>query len=158
MLEETGIVVGVEHGYIQVETQPRSACANCGAGSCTTSVVSKLFGARHNRLRLPSSLHAKVGQRVVIGIPDQVLISVSLRAYLLPLLTMMLGAVCANALGHGETLQAVIALLGLVLGLGFVGRFSESKKAREQYSPRILRLLGQPAIQVQPTDMTRNKT
>ena len=71
MLEEHGTVVGINGSLLEVETNPRSGCSSCGSGSCTTSVVAKLFNARRNLLELENSLGANVGDRVVIGISDQ---------------------------------------------------------------------------------------
>jgi sigma-E factor negative regulatory protein RseC len=156
MLEETGIVVGVEDHQILVETKPRSACSHCGTGSCTTSTVAKLFGARRNRLRLDNSLHAVRGQAVVVGIPDQALVSVSILAYMVPLLAMILGVVGASALGLGEVTQALVAILGLLLGLSVVGSAGNSKRARRHYAPRLLRLAESPGIQIQLPDMKRS--
>jgi sigma-E factor negative regulatory protein RseC len=156
MLEETGIVVGIEDDLIVVETAPRSACSGCGAGGCSTSVIARLFGARRARLRMANTLHAAPGQAVVIGIPDQVLVRVSVMAYLLPLLAMILGASCAAALGLGEVTQALLAVIGLLLGLAGVGAASDSERARARYAPRLLRLADPVVRQVQLMDMQRS--
>ena len=66
---------------------------------CTTSVVSKLFGIKRNRFKLENSLGAQPGEQVVIGIPDELLVQASVRAYLLPLLVMMLATAVGSAMG-----------------------------------------------------------
>lgn len=156
MLEETGIVVGVEGDLIVVETTPRSACSHCSAGSCTTSVVTRLFGARSNQLRLVNTLHVVPGQTVVISIPDQVLVWVSVLAYLVPLLSMLFAVAYASQLGLGDATQALVAVIGLLLGLGLVGMASDSQTARERYAPQLLRLAESAGIQIQSTGTRRS--
>ena len=158
MLEESGRVVATDGPWLWVETQPRSACSHCGSGGCTTSVIAKLFGARRNRLRLHNAIGATVGQQVVFGIPDQVLVAVSLRAYLVPLLGMIGAVVLAGLLGMGELLQAGSALLGLFAGLAWMGRAAGRSKARQRYQPQLLRLANLPAVQVDLPEPTRSRS
>ena len=56
MLEETARVVEACGGVLVVETQRRSGCNHCSVSQCTASGVAKLFGVRHNRLRLENRL------------------------------------------------------------------------------------------------------
>lgn len=140
MLEETGTVVRAEAGELWVETQPRSACSQCSSGGCGTAVVSKLFGARPNRIRVSDSLGAGVGDRVVIGIPDSLLVRAALWAYLAPLLAMLAAAAVAEALGVGDAPQMLSALAGLALGLVLVRRVTRWPGAGQRFRPRLLRL------------------
>jgi sigma-E factor negative regulatory protein RseC len=158
MLEEMGTVIEADGEHVWVQTQARSACSHCGTGSCSTSVVAKLFGVKRNRLRLLNSLQASPGQRVVIGIPDQVLVAVSLRAYLLPLLGMLGAAALAGMLGMGELVQAITALAGLLTGLALTGRASNKGRLRERYAPELLRLATGPTFELGLTDLTRNRS
>lgn len=158
MLEETGTVVKANEDWLWVETTPRSACSHCGAGSCTTSVVAKLFGTRRNQLRLPNSHGAQAGQQVVIGIPDQVLVAVSLRAYLLPLIAMIGATALAAMLRMSDLLQAFMALGGLFLGLSLMGLATQSGKARQRYAPKLLRTLGAPEPHIDITALSRSRS
>lgn len=158
MLEETGTVIATDQHHIWVETQSRSACSHCGAGSCSTSVIARLFGVKRNRLRLPNHLDAVIGQQVVVGIPDQVLVAVSARAYLLPLLGMLGAAALAGGMQAGDAMQALIALIGLFIGLALSGWVSETEAARERYTPQLLRLCDSPAPFIELTALTRNRS
>ena len=158
MLEETGTVVATDAEWAWVETQPRSACSHCGTGTCSTSVVAKLFGTRRNRLRVSNVLGAAVGQQVVIGIPDEVLVAASLRAYLLPPVAMLLGAGFAAQLDMAPWLQACMAAAGLTLGFLGAGRSSETKSARERYAPRLLRSTSPAAAQIELSELMRSRT
>ena len=96
MLEETATVVEVIDGRLIAETESRSSCSHCSTDSCSTSVVAKLFGIRRNRLVMENTLQAKAGDRVVIGIPDNLLVQASVMAYLLPLVVMLGVTACGR--------------------------------------------------------------
>lgn len=163
MLEQTGTVVEANDDWLWVETQARSACSQCGAGSCSTSVIAKWFGVRRNRLRLANSLRARPGQQVVVGISDRVLVAVSLRAYLVPVLGMLGAVSLAAVVDAGEVIQALLALAGLLAGFALVGWLSGSGEAGARYSPQLLRILrsptpGGPKIEINSTAFTRNRS
>lgn len=143
MLEETATVIAARDGRLLVESESHSACSHCGSGgSCGTSVVSQLFGSRRNRLELENTLGAQTGERVVIGIPDEILVQASVTAYLLPLLIMTLSAAAAESFGMSEGEQIVSALGGLVGGFFLVRRFSRGAATRRRFQARLLRVLG----------------
>lgn len=158
MLEQTGTVVEANDDWLWVETQSRSACSQCGTGSCSTSVIARWFGVKRNRLQLVNSLRAKPGQQVVIGIPDQVLVAVSLRAYLVPILGMLGAAALAGLLNAGEGVQALMAIAGLLIGLTLMGRISGVGNAGARYTPQLLRTLGSPTVEIDNTALTRSRS
>lgn len=143
MIEEDARVVSVEAGFAWVETARRSSCSSCSVSSgCGTSVVAKLFGGRGNRLRVFDGIGVGIGDRVVIGIPEAVLIQVSLLAYMLPLLFLMLVTAAAQSTGAGDEVAAVAGIFGLAFGLWVTGRLTGGAAARERYRPVLLRRLG----------------
>ena len=149
MLEERGTVVEVRGDTLWLETQARSSCSHCASGSCAPSVVSKLFGVKRNRLQLANELSAGVGDRVVIGIPDRLVVRASLRAYLLPVLVMLHAAALAHALGLGEGLQGLLAAGGLAIGFALVRAMSRSAASARQFRPRVLRIAEPGSVQVE---------
>jgi sigma-E factor negative regulatory protein RseC len=141
MLEETARVVEVLDGVLIAETQSRSGCSYCStSSSCSTSVVAKLFGVRRNRLVMANSLHARPGDQVVIGIPDQLLVRASLIAYLLPLVVMLVVTALGDLAGINELLLSLLALVGLAMGF-FTVRWVSRSRASQQYEPRLLRIV-----------------
>ncbi len=143
MLEETVTVVAVQGDYLLAESQTRSSCSHCGsASSCSTSVIAKLFGEKKNLLRLPNSLEARQGDRVVIGIPDDLLVRASLWAYLLPLLSMIIATLVGNQIGAGDGAQVLFALAGLAGGFILQRRYTQGEKSRQQFEPKLLRIAG----------------
>ncbi len=157
MLEETGTVIDTDGEHVWIETQARSACTHCGTASCSTSVIARLFGVKRNRLRVFNSLRARPGQQVVVGVPDEVVVAVSLRAYLFPLLVMLCAAALAGAAGLHDALQALVAVGGLVAGLLLAGRAAGDARAQQRYAPRLLRLTPGRGFEFELTDLTRKQ-
>jgi sigma-E factor negative regulatory protein RseC len=149
VIEEDARVLSVETGFAWVETSRRSSCSSCAASSdCGTSVVSKLFGERTNRLRVVDDIGVQAGDRVVIGISDAALTRASLLAYLLPLAALMLGAYGAQSAGAEEDVVALIGIVGLALGLLVTGRLTGGAAANERYRPVLLYKPGPLGIRV----------
>jgi sigma-E factor negative regulatory protein RseC len=142
VLEETASVIAVKHGRLLIETTARSACGHCSSSGCTTSVLAKMFGVRRNWISLPNTLGARVGDRVVVGVPDSVLVGASVLVYLLPLLTMIVAVVLADAVAADALAQVLMALAGLGLGFGLVRIVVERRATRNRYEMRLLRLAG----------------
>ncbi len=138
MLEETATVVAVEDDYLWVEAESRSACSQCSSGHCSTSSISHLFGVRRNRLQLHNHLKAVMGDQVVIGIPDQLLVRASVWGYLVPLLAMLMLTLMAHSWGVSEGWQILFAMTGLAGGFYSV-RWSTRLNA-QQFQPQLLRI------------------
>jgi sigma-E factor negative regulatory protein RseC len=155
MLEETAQVIDVKDGMLLVETESRSGCNHCSADNCTTSVVAKLFGVKRNRLVLENSLDAKPGDRVVIGIPDALLVRASILAYLLPLLTMLVTAAIGKAIGLQAIWLSLLALFGLAIGFFIVYRATRGWTS-QRYKPQLLRLVAAQHQRVEVPILTRS--
>ncbi|MET0048131.1 MAG: SoxR reducing system RseC family protein [Sedimenticola sp.] len=152
MLEETASVVEANTEYLWVETSSRSGCSQCSSGSCTTSVVSKLFGMKRNRLRLENTLGAGTGDRVVIGIPDELLVRASVWAYLFPLLAMFVVSVTGGLMGADEGFQALMAMMGLTAGFALVRWSIARQGARHRFRPSLLRIVSD-GVEITPDNV-----
>ena len=140
MIEETATVVAATPDFIWVEARARSACSSCGTqDSCATSSVSKLFGMRRQQLRLPNQFASSVGEQVIIGVEDQVMVTASLAAYILPVVLMLGAAIIADVQGMSDRQQAGIALLGLLLGLLGAGMLTSNRRMNRYFQPQLLR-------------------
>ena len=157
MLEEIGSVVEVWDDTIRVETESRSACSHCSSSSCTTSVVSKLFGVRRNRLQLENSLGAKLGDQVVIGIPDSLLVKASVWAYLLPLACMLTGTALGGWFGAGEGFQSLLALAGLAVGFSIVRWTTRNPSSQRRFEPQLLRFAEVGRLRVEMPNLMRSQ-
>ena len=139
MIEETGKVVAVEDGAVWVETIRQSSCQSCSAkAGCGHSALSKL-GRETVHLRAGTSQQFDVGDEVVIGVPEAVVVTSSLLAYLMPLVVALVFAIPVDSLTHSDGYTALAGMVGL--GLGFVGLRLHFKRNQhdERYQPLVLR-------------------
>ena len=127
MIQEQGIVVACEGDYAEVEAQRRSACNHCsGNSSCGTSLLARTYGARASRLRVLNRVGARPGDRVVVGLPEQVMLRSAFLLYAVPLLAFIGSAVAGRVVGEAlalpavEFISVVMGLLGLLGGLAWV--------------------------------------
>ena len=88
MIEEQGRVVATEPGAVWVETVRRSTCSSCSANAgCGQGLMQRLgVGAGRARVRALSELSLRVGDAVVLGIHEDLLLRASVLFYLFPLL------------------------------------------------------------------------
>ncbi|MBU0654708.1 MAG: SoxR reducing system RseC family protein [Gammaproteobacteria bacterium] len=140
MIEETATVIDASADYIWVQAKARSACSTCGSqSSCSTSSLSKLFGVRQQHIRLPNTFGLHSGEQVVIGVEDQVMVTASLAAYILPVLLMIAAAIAADSAGLNDQQAAVSALAGLLAGLLGAGILTASYRMKRYFQPQLLR-------------------
>ncbi|TVS10886.1 MAG: hypothetical protein EA417_18665 [Gammaproteobacteria bacterium] len=151
MLEASGTVIRAEGAFVWVETQAVSACASCGSSGCTTSVVARFFGLQRNQLRLHNRLGVRIGQEVIVGIPERAALLAALYAYVFPLLAMIGAVALATVMGLGDLAQVGAALGGLWLGIGSASRFVERAQRSPRWAPRLRRVVGPVCVKVDGT-------
>lgn len=136
MIEEQGRVVALETGAVWVETLRKSTCSSCSANAgCGQGLMDKLgVGRDRGLVRALCDLQLRVGDPVVIGVREDLLVRGSLLVYLLPLLCLFAAASPAQGLGLAEPLVILCGLVGLGAGWLIV-RW------------RSLRTAGDPALQ-----------
>jgi sigma-E factor negative regulatory protein RseC len=126
-MERTGEVVEAHRGMLTVRFQRPQACENCRA--CD--------GKQHQHL-VKLSGEARVGDTVVVSLPEERLAKASLLAYAVPLGGLLAGLFAGSLAGFGD----VSALLGAALGLGLsllVLRAGEKKFRRTgEWEPRLV--------------------
>ncbi len=114
-------MVACEGDYAEVEAQRRSACGHCAANSsCGTSLLAQTFGVRASRVRALNSIKAQPGDRVVVGLPENVMLRSAFLLYAVPLLTFIVAAVAGRWLGEALALPAV-EFISIALGLAGLG-------------------------------------
>jgi len=146
MIEETGQVVDVQGEYAWIESERTSTCGVCNERrGCGTSVLAKVFGQRKVHLRVLNRVNARVGDAVVIGIPESGLLRGSLAVYAAPLSGLFAGALAGDLLGglffpgNPDPASIAGALAGLAAGLFWLKRFSQRRERDAAYQPVILR-------------------
>ena len=143
MIEEQVIVTSITAQGAWVEGIQQSACGSCSAkAGCGQHAMSQL--GRKVTLWLPfsepkeeqSQADLKVGQQIVVGLPEGAILRSTLVLYGVPLIALVLGAVFGNAL-WGELGSIITAVITMVLGFKLAGVISE--RNRRQWQPQFLR-------------------
>ncbi|QXP83575.1 SoxR reducing system RseC family protein [Methylococcus sp. Mc7] len=119
MIEEEAIVTEVEGRSIWVEKFQKSACGSCTQG-CSTSLVARLLGGKPMRLKVDAEAPVSPGDRVIIGVEEGALLAGSFRMYLLPLFSLLGGALLGKLLADQGLFASADAgsIAGGLLGLG----------------------------------------
>lgn len=146
MIEEQGTVVSLNGPYAQVRTERRSVCGGCAAhGACGTSLIERFMGQRSIQVRAINDAQAAVGERVIVGISEQGLLSASLALYLVPLIGLLVGLLLGDSLLGGLLIAPaadVGALLGAVLGFAlallWLRRYSAGIRNRPEQQAVVL--------------------
>ncbi len=130
-MEQYGIVIRASGQQAEVMVRQHSACASCG--KCNMKHESKEL-----TVTALNSVHAQVGDRVVLEMSHQSILSAGLLAYAMPLAALFVGVVLGQFLFGGQTAAVLLgfgAMLGsyALLNLVFEPRF----KANQQFSLNI---------------------
>lgn len=147
MIEESGQVVSLEAGAVWVATSRKTTCSSCSANAgCGQGLLDKLaISSQRGTVRALTDLNLAVGDSVVIGLREDALVRASLQAYLLPLLGLFVGAMCADSLALGEPVAIAAGFVGFAAGGLWVRWDGRRQLANSALQPVVLRaLLGAP--------------
>ncbi|MBE7375868.1 SoxR reducing system RseC family protein [Pseudomonas lopnurensis] len=114
MIEEPGRVVALEAGAVWVETRRKSTCSGCSAKSGCGQGLMDTLGVREQRglIRAVSDLNLQVGDSVIVGIREDVLLRGAVLVYLLPLVMLMAAALLAAQFSAREPIVILAGLGG----------------------------------------------
>jgi sigma-E factor negative regulatory protein RseC len=146
MIEEAGQIVDVQGAYAWIESERSTSCGDCSArAGCGTGAIARVLGQRRVHLRVLNRIDARVGDHVVVGIPESGLVRGSLAVYAVPLLGLLAGALAGEFAGNqffpdGSDITAVFgAFAGLAAGIGWLRHFSRATETDASFQPVILR-------------------
>ena len=151
MIEERASVVYVEDGFAWIEAQRNSVCGSCRLNNgCGVAILDKVFGRASSRVRALNPVNARIGDQVTVGIPEQGLVKGSMAIYAVPLFCMLslslLGAALPIGVVSQETSSILLALLGLVIGFGWLALFARRVNEHPHYNLVILRRVPQDQV------------
>ncbi|MBD1389998.1 SoxR reducing system RseC family protein [Neiella sp. HB171785] len=145
MIETIATVVDYQAGQVTVEALRRSSCDQCADKDCGNGQVNRALSNRYHRLTLPYQSPLKVGEQVVLALPEQGLLTAAVLMFVVPLIAILLGAgvghwLFVGLLGQSELMVVFSALICAVAG--FLGaRWWHSKIQQHQwFEPHIKRL------------------
>ena len=143
MIEEQGRVVAVEEGAVWVETRRRSTCSSCSAQHGCGQGLSDRLGLKGSTglVRALCDLRLQVGDEVVIGIGEALLLRAALLVYLPPLLGLFVAAWGATRLGLSEPWVIAAAGAGFALAWLLIRWRARRVSDSQQWQPVVLRAL-----------------
>ncbi len=121
MIEEFAVVTKRLDDHVMLEIERRTACGLCGQKrGCGNATWGKLLGHDSHEFPADSAIDVNVGDSVVVGIDERIVLSSAFYLYVVPLVTMLVGAVLADTLLDNEFYVMLCAALGLLLGFAWV--------------------------------------
>lgn len=148
MLTESGRVIALEDDGLWVETIRSTTCNSCGARkACGHGLMNSVSDGKRGYIRvLPGEValsECRLGDQVLISLPEEVILRGSLIAYLLPLVCMLTGAFAFTRLfaGNPDLLAAAGAVVGLVVGFGLVHLHGRRHAADPHFQPVLLKVM-----------------
>jgi sigma-E factor negative regulatory protein RseC len=118
MIEEQAVVIKASKERVTLEVVRDKPCGLCGqVRGCGNSIWGKIFSHQSGHIETRNDLNAKLGDVVILGIDETLMLKSSLMLYGVPLLLMFLGMVIANSLA--KEMVELYTLAGAVTGLFF---------------------------------------
>ena len=144
MIEQVAHVHAIDQATVWLDTLRLSTCNSCSMKSgCGQRLMNQATDCKRSRIELPvpHNMTLNVGDEVVLGIPQKAFIKASLLTFAMPLIIMLVCALLAQWWDFSEPVTVVSALLGLILGLLLLRRYSQSDAvlSSNQWQPIILR-------------------
>lgn len=138
MQEEVGTVIESRGGTARVLVKRNSACDHCPSRSCCASLGGDLKGVDVSNI-----IGAEKGQKVKIGISQKALLRASFILYMVPIFSLIIGAMLGNYFGpQQKEIWAVSMGVGFFFGSYFVikalNKYLENKA---EYLPVITEIL-----------------
>jgi sigma-E factor negative regulatory protein RseC len=155
MIEERAVILTLDNASgdatlnstATLEIERKTACGICGqTRGCGNSIWGKLFAHQSTAFKAQNRINAKVGDSVIVGINEKALLKSAVLLYMLPLATMLIGAILAKQLNASELAAMLGAAAGLVLGLLWVKGHTMSNSYFKLQQPVILRLAADDAV------------
>jgi len=149
MMEEVASVVANSNaGWVVVEIEMKSACNHCdNSESCGTSAVAKAFSSKMQRFSIQTEHAFSVGERLMLGLPESVILKAALLVYILPLIGFFIGAYSGNSLAELFSVnQDLLSILFAVLGGTACWTMGKrlAKSLEQNAQPVIIKSLGKP--------------
>lgn len=145
MITEDAIVVEIDNNETWIETQRKSSCGQCSANKgCGTSVLSNVLGNKLSKMKAINKIDAQVGDKVVVGLSEDVLLKGAYMTYIMPLIYLLVFSIFGQFIStylnilENEILIISFSVIGFYLGIRHLKRFSQSIRSNENYHPVIL--------------------
>ena len=121
MIEEYAIVTGNAESCATLELERPTACGLCGQKrGCGNATWGKFLGHKRHEFIAKNPINAKIGESVIVGIDEQIILNSVFFLYIIPLLGLLLGAVFADMFFKSQLYVLLSSVSGLILGFLWV--------------------------------------
>ncbi len=144
-MEQTAEVVAVRGGEALVSARRASACGDCAGRSACGTLGS--WRQRPARMWVANTAGARVGDRVVVDVPEGALLRAAARLYGAPMVAFLAAGMLALALArrweaaNPDAWAALAALAGMAMMFGVMRVRHARGRANELDDARIVRVL-----------------
>lgn|SRR5690554_1744886 len=141
MIEARARILTVHNGRARLAVLDRQeGCGRCDEpGGCRSVRIAYALRPPKSEFELPDTLGVKVGDEVVLQMPDGVALRGALASYGLGVLLMIGGAALGNLLVGGDGAAAVGAAAGLVLAVCIHRALTRSRRWRKSLNIEMRR-------------------
>jgi len=150
MIKELAKVTAIDNECITVESTVKSSCSGCKqVDSCGSGQIAKAFPQKKLTTKISSSLPVSLGDTVVIGLSEEILIKSAWQVYMWPLIGLILGAFIGQWLIDSAFLTHEIFAILLAIMLGYLGFYCAKTQQGKiancpQWAPTILKIMPSP--------------
>jgi len=140
---EQGIVIRIDAAATWVKTVRSGACDECSSkGMCHT-----LGGGKDMEVPAANPVAARVGDRVAVKMESSPFLKATSLIYMFPVLMLVVGAAAGEWISRAYALDspvpsALLAFGSLAVGLAAMRIIARRLAQRNEYRPRIVRVLG----------------
>ena len=139
LLESVARVVAVDGGTVWLEPEPKASCSGCMSLAMCGAKGGGIRALQARRFPLTDAPRLRIGERVVVGLPEGSVLRASATAYAVPLALMIGVGIVAQTNGADDLTGALAMAGGLAVGL-LIARFIAGRLAgRGDLSPRFVR-------------------
>ncbi|MGE5256760.1 MAG: SoxR reducing system RseC family protein [Hyphomicrobiales bacterium] len=143
MASEEGVVIRIDAAGTWVKTVRGEFCDGCSSkGACHT-----MGGGKEMEVAVINPIEAGIGDRVVLKLEASPFLKATFLIYMFPILLLVAGATVGEWISQTFRLDSPwpSMLLGfglLVAGLGVMKTMAQRLAKRDEYRPRITRVIG----------------
>ena len=141
MVEGIAQVVEIDGRTAWLVPEQGSSCGSCASASACGSKGIGTTASRldNRRFRIDNDANLAVGERVVFGIRENVLLKASITAYAIPLATLLLAGSLAQWKFGSDIVTMAAMIAGLVAGLGLSRLEAGRLHSKGDLAPLFLR-------------------
>lgn len=146
MIEQHAIILALDsqtetQSLATIEVVRKTACGICGkTQGCGNAIWGKIFAHKMTSFKADNDIDAKVGQSVIVGIDERAVMRSALLLYMVPLVTMFLGAILISQVHVSDIAAMIGAIIGLLVGYCWVRAHITGRIYYQNQQPKILRL------------------